>query len=94
MHPDSPQPPSQAVPGLPAAGQMAGLALGLADTPAGQRLAVQVTVLLTAAEAKEVAAGIATIAASMSTSGLVVANGAIASMQVSGVPQNGQSPPK
>ena len=53
------------------------LVTGLVDTPAGQRLAVQVTLLLAADEAKALAAGIANVAASMSTTGLIIANGAM-----------------
>ena len=89
-----PQPATPAQPAQPAGIQGAQLGLGLVDTPAGQRLAVQLIVLLTAAEAKQLAEGIAGIASSMSSSGLVVAIGPITSMQVSGMPQNGQSPSK
>ena len=88
-------------PAQPADGQPYQLGIALADTPAGQRLAfvaasgpVNLTLLLTAAEAKQMAKQMADAAASMSSSGLVVANGALASPQVSGMVQNGQSPPK
>ena len=77
------------------------LGIALADTPAGQRLAivaasgpVNVTVLLTAAEAKQMAKQMADVAASLSVTGLIAATGALASPQVSGMVQNGQSPPK
>ena len=66
-------------------GQPYQLAVALADTPDGQRLAivaatgpVNITLLLTAAEAKQMAKQMADVAASMSSSGLVVANGASA----------------
>ena len=85
----------------PHPGQPHQLAIALADTPDGQRLAilaasgpVNVTLLLTAAEAKQMAKQMADTAASMSASGLVVANGAMTSVQVSGMVQNGQSPSK
>jgi hypothetical protein len=52
-------------------------ATALVDTPAGQRLAIQVTLLLTADEAKGLAAAVGSIAASMSTTGLIIANGAM-----------------
>jgi hypothetical protein len=61
----------------PAASQPAQLALALVDTPAGQRLAVQLTLMLGADEAKAFGAAVTDIAASMSTSGLVVANGVL-----------------
>ena len=76
--------PGQAPAGQPGS-QPGQVGVALAETPAGQRLAilaasgpVNATILLTAAEAKQVAAQIANVTASMSTSGLVVANGAIA----------------
>ena len=69
--------PAQPQPGQPA--QPDQLGVGLADTPAGQRLAVQVTVLLTADEAKAFAAVVADVASSMSTSGLIIANGGMTS---------------
>ena len=46
---------------------------GLADTPAGQRLVVQMTMLLPAADAKKFAEQLTALAGQMSTSGLVVA---------------------
>ena len=77
------------------------LGIALADTPQGQRLAivaasgpVNVTILLTAAEAKQMAKQMADAAASLSVTGLIAANGAMTSPQVSGMVQNGQSPPK
>ena len=77
----APAPASQPSP----ASQPYQLAVALADTPDGQRLAivaatgpVNITLLLTAAEAKQRAKQMADVAASMSASGLVVANGAIA----------------
>ena len=77
------------------------LGIALAETPAGQRLAivaasgpVNVTILLTAAEAKQMAKQMADAAASMSSSGLIAATGAMTSAQVSGMVQNGQSPSK
>lgn len=52
-------------------------AVGLADTPLGQRVAVTITVLLGKDMAAQVAKGIEQAAAAMSSSGLVVAqNGA------------------
>ena len=75
-----PQDPAAASPGQPYQ-----LAVALAETPDGQRLAIiaasgplNVTVLLTADEATRIAKQMADVAASMSASGLVVANGAIA----------------
>lgn len=65
-------------------GQPPQLATALVDTPDGQRLAaiilagaVQVTTLLTAADAKTWAKALADAAASMSSSGLVVAAGPV-----------------
>jgi hypothetical protein len=49
----------------------------LVDTPSGQRLAVTVTILMPAATAKDVAAVFARIAAAMSETGLIVANGTV-----------------
>jgi hypothetical protein len=77
------------------------LGIALAETPQGQRLAIvaasgplNLTLLLTATEAKQLATQMADAAASMSTTGLIAANGAMASSQVSGMVQNGQSPSK
>jgi hypothetical protein len=56
----------------PAAAQPAQLAMALVDTPAGQCLAVQLTLMLGADEAKAFGAAVADIASSMSASGLVV----------------------
>lgn len=72
-----PQPGSQDPPAQPQPAQQAQLGVGLVDTPAGQRLAVQLTICLTADEAKAMAATIAEVAASMSATGLVLANGAM-----------------
>lgn len=49
----------------------------LVDTPQGQRLAITLTMLLPAAEAKQFAEAVAAAAASMSATRLVVANGII-----------------
>jgi hypothetical protein len=78
-----PQPPAfPAGPGQAGPAQPVQFALGMAETPAGQRLALvavsgplNLTLLLTAAEAKQLAKQVADAASSMSTSGLVVANG-------------------
>ena len=74
-----PQPASPAAPAQPYQ-----LGIALADTPDGQRLAViaasgpvNLTLLLTADEAKQLARQVTDAAASMSASGLVVANGAL-----------------
>ena len=64
-------------PAQPQAGQQAQLALALVDTPAGQRLAVQLTLMLGADEAKAFGAAVTDAAASMSSTGLVVANGVL-----------------
>ena len=53
------------------------LAVGLADTPQVQRLAVTVTLLLDAEGAKGLAAAITKTAEGMSASGLVVAGGVL-----------------
>ena len=88
-------------PASPADSQPYQLGIALADTPDGQRLAIvaasgplNLTLLLTAAEAKQMAKQLADTAASMSSSGLIAANGAMTSSQVSGMVQNGQSPSK
>ena len=49
------------------------LAVGLADTPQGQRLAVTVTMLLDADGAKALAGAIAAAAENMSSAGMAVA---------------------
>lgn len=71
-------------PGQPASGQPGQFAIGVADTVEGQRVAilaasglVSVTILLTAAEAMTAVKQIADTAASMSTTGLVVATGVV-----------------
>lgn len=73
---------SQPAQAQPQPSQPAQLGVALVDTPAGQRLAVQLTLCLTADEARSFAEGIAGIAASMSTAGLIIANGALHSDQV------------
>ena len=56
------------------------LAVSLVDTPAGQRLALTMTMLLPAGDAKQFSQQLAAVTGLMSRAGLVIANG-------SGVPQ-------
>ncbi len=50
------------------------LGIGLAETPNGQRIALTMTMLLTAADAKQFAAQLAEVAGQMSVTRLVVAS--------------------
>ena len=54
------------------------VSIGVAETPAGQRLAIQVTTLLDAAAAKQLADAIGQAAGSMPSSRIVLANGVLA----------------
>lgn len=53
------------------------IGIAIADTPAGQRLAITITCLLPAEQARQLADAISQAARSMSTAGLVVAGGTV-----------------
>ena len=53
------------------------ISVGVADTPAGPRLAIVVTTLLEPAAAKQIGEAISNAAAAMPTSRIVLANGVI-----------------
>ena len=69
----SPLPPDQPQPAV----EVTQLGLGLADTPAGQRVVLTMSMLLSAADAKKFAEQLTAIAGQMSGTGLVVASGVL-----------------